>query len=76
MSSAYSAGQGLSTPHAQTFSRHANAVGADAVIAMAPYVQALLDEDAVVDYYQGISDVVDIPVFIQNHALEVSVLDI
>jgi 4-hydroxy-tetrahydrodipicolinate synthase len=59
--------QGLSTPHAQMFSRHANAVGADAVIAMAPYVQALLDEDAIVDYYQGISDVVDVPVFIQNH---------
>ena len=60
--------QGLSTPHAQMFSRHANAVGADAVIAMAPYVQALLDEDAVVAYYQGISDVVDVPIFIQNHA--------
>jgi 4-hydroxy-tetrahydrodipicolinate synthase len=59
--------QGLSTPHAQMFSRHANAVGADAVIAMAPYVQAMLDEDAIVDYYQGISDVVDVPVFIQNH---------
>jgi 4-hydroxy-tetrahydrodipicolinate synthase len=50
------------------FSRHANAVGADAVIAMAPYVQALLDEDAVVAYYRGVSDVVDLPVFIQNHA--------
>ena len=59
--------QGLSTPHAQMFSRHANAVGADAVIAMAPYVQELLDENAIVDYYQGISDVVDVPVFIQNH---------
>jgi 4-hydroxy-tetrahydrodipicolinate synthase len=59
--------QGLSTPHAQMLSRHANTVGADAVIAMAPYVQALLDEDAIVDYYQGISDVVDLPVFIQNH---------
>jgi 4-hydroxy-tetrahydrodipicolinate synthase len=60
--------QGLSTSHAQMFSRHANAVGADAVIAMAPYVQELLDEDAVVQYYQGISDVVDVPIFIQNHA--------
>ena len=59
--------QGLSTPHAQMFSRHANAVGADAVIAMAPYVQAMFDEDAIVDYYRGISDVVDVPVFIQNH---------
>jgi 4-hydroxy-tetrahydrodipicolinate synthase len=34
---------------------------------MAPYVQGLLDEDAVVDYYQGISDVVDVPIFVQNH---------
>jgi len=59
--------QGLSTSHAQMFSRHANAVGADAVIAMAPYVQALLDEEAVVAYYRGISDVVDLPIFIQNH---------
>ena len=59
--------QGLSTSHAQMFSRRANAVGADAVIAMAPYVQELLDEDAVVAYYRGISDVVDVPIFIQNH---------
>jgi 4-hydroxy-tetrahydrodipicolinate synthase len=59
--------QGLSTPHAQMFSQHANAVGADAVIAMAPYVQAMFDEDAIVGYYRGISDVVDVPVFIQNH---------
>jgi 4-hydroxy-tetrahydrodipicolinate synthase len=59
--------QGVSTPHAQMFSRHANAVGADAVIAMAPYVQSMFDEDAIVDYYRGISDVVDVPVFIQNH---------
>jgi 4-hydroxy-tetrahydrodipicolinate synthase len=49
------------------FSRHANSVGADAVIAMAPYIQAMMDEDAIVDYYRGISDVVDVSVFIQNH---------
>jgi 4-hydroxy-tetrahydrodipicolinate synthase len=59
--------QGVSTPHAQMFSRHANAVGADAVIAMAPYIQAMFDEDAIVAYYRDISDVVDVPVFIQNH---------
>jgi dihydrodipicolinate synthase/N-acetylneuraminate lyase len=59
--------QGVSAPHAQMFSRHANAVGADAVMAMAPYVQAMFDDEAIVDYYRGISDVVDVPVFIQNH---------
>ena len=60
--------QGVSSTHAAMFSRHANAVGADAVIAMAPYVQALQDEDAIVAYYQAISDAIDIPIFVQNHA--------
>ena len=60
--------QGVSTSHAVMFSRQANEVGADAVIAMAPYVQELVDEAAFLEYYRGISDVVDIPVFIQNHS--------
>ena len=60
--------QGVSAPHAAMFSRHANAVGADAVIAMAPYIQPLTDEDDIVDYYQAIDAVVDIPIFVQNHA--------
>ncbi len=59
--------QGVSALHAAMFSRHANAMGADAVIAMAPYIQPLEDEDAIVAYYQAISDAVDIPIFIQNH---------
>lgn len=60
--------QGVSAQHAAMFSRHANAVGADAVIAMAPYIQALTEEDAIVDYFQAISDVIDIPIFVQNHS--------
>ena len=59
--------QGVCTSHAQMFSRHAHEIGADAVMAMAPYVQKVESEAALLAYYQGISDVVDVPVFIQNH---------
>lgn len=59
--------QGVSASHAAMFSRHANEIGADAVIAMAPYVQELADEEALLHYYRAISDAVDVPVFIQNH---------
>lgn len=59
--------QGVCTAHAVMFSRHANEIGADAVIAMAPYIQKMTDEEAFLQYYRGISDVVDIPIFIQNH---------
>ena len=60
--------QGVSAPHAAMFSRHADALGADAVIAMAPYIQALTEEDAIVEYYRAIDAAVDIPIFVQNHA--------
>ena len=60
--------QGVCTSHAAMFSRHANEVGADAVIAMAPYIEKMEGEQALLDYYRGISDAVDVPVFIQNHA--------
>jgi 4-hydroxy-tetrahydrodipicolinate synthase len=59
--------QGVSTSHARMFGRHAVEAGADAVIAMAPYIQKLDDEDAILAYYRGISDVVDVPIFVQNH---------
>lgn len=59
--------QGVCTSHAIMFSRHASTIGADAVIAMAPYIQEMEDEEAIVQYYRGISDAVDVPVFIQNH---------
>jgi len=61
--------QGVSTSHAMMFSRHANESGADAVMAMAPYVRKLEDEESILEYYRGISDAVDIPIFVQNHAV-------
>ena len=61
--------QGVSTTHAMMFSRHANESGADAVMAMAPYVRKLEDEESILEYYRGISDAVDIPIFVQNHAV-------
>lgn len=60
--------QGVCTSHAAMFSRHANDAGADAVIAMAPYIQEVRGGEALLQYYRGISDAVDVPVFIQNHS--------
>lgn len=59
--------QGVSGKHAAVFSRRAMEVGADGVIAMAPYVQELEDEDAILDYYRAIDREIDVPIFIQNH---------
>ena len=59
--------QGASGQHAAMFSRHARALGADGVIAMAPYVEPIEDEDAMVRYFQAIDREVDVPIFIQNH---------
>jgi len=60
--------QGVCTSHAAMFSRHASDAGADAVIAMAPYIQETQGQEALLHYYRGISDAVDVPVFIQNHS--------
>ena len=54
--------QGVSAQHAAKFSRRANDVGADGVIAMAPYVQELEDEEAVIRYYQAIDREVNVPI--------------
>ena len=59
--------QGVSAQHAAMFSRRANEVKADAVIAMAPYIQELEDEGAITRYYQAISSAAEMPIFIQNH---------
>lgn len=56
---------GLSTEHAVLFSRYADELGADAVIAMPPYVNKV-DEEGIFAYYQGISRVVRVPIFVQN----------
>lgn len=56
---------GVCAEHAVMFSRHADDLGADAVIAMPPYVNKV-DDEGLFGYYRAISDAVRIPVFIQN----------
>lgn len=57
---------GASDPHAVAFAKHAQAVGADAVIAMPPYVRVAAEKD-IFRYYQALSEAVSVPIFVQNH---------
>jgi 4-hydroxy-tetrahydrodipicolinate synthase len=53
---------------AARFAAHAREIGADAVIAMPPYVRRRpLAPDVILDYYRAISDAAQRPVFIQNY---------
>jgi 4-hydroxy-tetrahydrodipicolinate synthase len=56
---------GVSKEHAVALSRTANERGADAVIAMPPYISKATTA-GVFAYYQAISDAIDVPIFIQN----------
>jgi dihydrodipicolinate synthase/N-acetylneuraminate lyase len=60
---------GVCAAHAAMFAREADAMRADAVIAMTPYVTKLTDPELIVAYYRAISDAVEVPVFIQNHGV-------
>jgi len=60
---------GVCTEHAIFFARHACEIGADAVIAMPPYIRKLTTMEQLVSYYQGISNAVNCPIFVQNHAV-------
>ena len=60
---------GVSKEHATLFAREAGEMGADAVIAMTPYVNKIYDDELVMEYYQAISDAARLPIFIQNHAV-------
>ena len=55
----------VNIPLAVSYARYANEVGADAVIAMPPYIHRP-DFETIFAYYKAISDAVDIPVWIQN----------
>ncbi|HUU62644.1 MAG TPA: dihydrodipicolinate synthase family protein [Dehalococcoidia bacterium] len=55
----------VNTPSAASYARYAEETGADAVIAMPPYVMRP-DFETIFAYYQAISDAVNIPVWIQN----------
>jgi dihydrodipicolinate synthase/N-acetylneuraminate lyase len=56
---------GSSTPVAVEHAAHAKRVGADAVIALPPYI-AGASRDEILDYYRAISDASGLPIFIQN----------
>lgn len=57
---------GVSSKSAVYFAKHAEACGADALIAMPPYINKAT-ESQIFDYYQSISDAVNLPIFIQNY---------
>ena len=57
---------GGSTSVAVSFAAHAQEIGADAVIAMPPYVR-VAPQNAIYDYYRALSEAIAIPIFIQNH---------
>jgi len=58
----------VNTPLAVSFARYAQDVGADAVIAMPPYIRSP-DFPTTYNYYKAISEAVSIPVWIQNHTV-------
>ena len=57
---------GVSATHAALFSAHARAIGADAVIAMPPYVRKA-GQDEIAAYFRAVARAADLPVFIQNY---------
>ena len=56
---------GATTRQSVDFARHARKIGADAVIAMPPYVKRASPAE-IVDFYQQIAAATELPVFIQN----------
>lgn len=57
---------GVSAQHAAVFAYHARSIGADAVIALPPYVRrATLEE--IREYFRVIAGTAELPVFIQNY---------
>jgi len=58
--------QGASIPHAVLFARHAEAIGAAAVIAMPPYVRPV-PPPIIAAYFAALDEALTIPICIQNH---------
>ena len=61
---------GVTTRQSVDFARHARKVGADAVIAMPPYVKKASPAE-IMDFYQQIAAATELPVFIQNYGAPV-----
>ena len=57
---------GSSARHAAVFARHARKIGADAVIAMPPYVRKASPEE-ITEYFRLVAGAAELPVFIQNY---------
>ncbi len=55
----------VNTPLAVSYAEYAQSLGVDGVIAMPPYIHKP-DFETIYAYYEAISDVVDVPVWIQN----------
>jgi dihydrodipicolinate synthase/N-acetylneuraminate lyase len=60
---------GLTAEHAAMFARRAQAVGADSVIAMAPYVGKISDPEGLLAYFQCIAEAFKGVICLQNHAV-------
>lgn len=56
---------GASDAQAASFARHARAIGADAVIAMPPYVRKATPAETV-EYFRVVAGTAQLPVFVQN----------
>ncbi len=63
---------GVSLQVAIVFAVHAADSGADAIMAMPPYVRKPGPQE-IKHYYEGISSAVDLPIFVQNYPLPVGV---
>lgn len=59
---------GVSREAAMAFARHAREIGADSVMAMPPYAnKAGVNNAAIFEYYAGIAEAAQLPVWIQNN---------
>lgn len=61
--------QGACAEHATIFARRAREVGADAVIAMAPYIHKISDPGNIMAYFGAVAAAARLPIFLQNHAV-------
>jgi dihydrodipicolinate synthase/N-acetylneuraminate lyase len=57
---------GAAAQIAVTFARHAEQIGADAVIALPPHARTASPE-VIFDYFRALSEAISIPIFVQNH---------
>src|SRR5579875_949861 len=57
---------GASIPIAVAFAKHAEEIGADAVIALPPHARSASPK-TIFAYYRALSEAITIPIFVQNH---------